>query len=130
MILILILTAATGILAQAQQLHKVTVSWDPPTHKVLNMDCEQQGTEIGPDDTLFYTVQWKVTGTQDPWTEAESPDAVYTVVDLPPETNFTIRVGAHLENRAVLCWSDEATFTTPEIQDPAPCTRPVVQSIE
>ena len=99
-----------------------TLQWDPPTHRVDNDDCTQQGTALtqAEIDSLEYTISYRAVGTTS-WVNRESSVPSYTITNLGYNTTYEAVVGAHFPGKLVLCPTGIVRWTTPEAPPPGSC---------
>lgn len=116
-------TAANG--------HSISLEWALPTHTVSNDDCAVDGYLIPETKPIISQLQWRIVGGA-AWTSVETADRInaYTITNLPPETTYEIRVGSHLGDGQILCWTEPIQATTPAYTPPRPCGRPTILNVQ
>ena len=71
------------------------------------------------DNAAGYKVQWRVTGSGDPLTEATTTATSYTITGLDPDTTYTVMVFGTLTGAADGTGAT-ATVATTQLQPPGP----------
>lgn len=116
------LAGLLGVMSVRADNATVQLDWTPPTHKIANMDCNQNGSALTPDDLarIEYTLEYRVQGAGT-WTAVEGPPPA-VIGALDHNTVYEFRVGAHWPGGTVLCYTDVLTHDTGDEPEPNQCT--------
>jgi hypothetical protein len=106
-----------------------TLQWDPPTHRIANDDCSQQGPALSSAeiDLLEYTVSYRAVGTTT-WVNIETDVTTIVIPGLGYNTTYEASVGSHFPGKSVFCATGLVQWTTPEAPPPGSCRNLTVVS--
>ncbi len=108
---------------QAQTAPSLDTTWDPPTHRISNSDCNQVGAVLTAAEiaTLQYSVSYREKGATT-WINLESPTNSLLIPGLKYSTTYQITVGAHFAGTTAFCATEITEFVTGVAPPPAACT--------
>jgi len=131
LLIAILVCSLIGSVTQAANSHSISLAWDLPLTTVSDGDCSIAGYPIPPDKPIISRVQWRVLGSTI-WNTSDSTDRqkTFTIQDLPPETTYEIRVGAHYGTGIIFCWTNIIQATTPAIEPPQGCTNLQVTDVK
>ena len=110
----------------AQAADTVAMTCDPPTHRVANGDCGQQGTPLTAEDlaALTYTFSYRQVGVGAAWVNIESSTPSVALTLAGYGVLYEVVVGASFPGGPILCVTDPPLEyrTDPDTSAPGPCS--------
>lgn len=128
-ILFSLLILLMAVMSYAADDAKVDLQWNAPTERVLDMNCDNPGSPLTPEEIsrLLYTVFYREkTATPGPWLTEETSILVHEITDLKWSTTYQFYVGAHWPGDAVFCPTNIVEKTTSNGPPPGACSGLVV----
>ena len=130
--LLVVLVAFWAVLAVffwpnfAQAADTVAMTCDPPTHRMANDDCGQQGTPLTAEDlaALTYTFSYRQVGAGAAWVNIESSTPSVALTLAGYGVLYEVVVGASFPGGPILCVTDPPLEyrTDPDTSAPGPCS--------
>ena len=100
-------------------------AWTPPTHRIVGIDCDQQGSVITPEEItrLEYVFSYRIAGTT-VWTNLDTNVPGVSVVLTGYGVSYEASVGARFPGGVILCATiPPLVYTTGLDNSPAgPCS--------
>ena len=116
----------TGGVAVVQADDSVTLAWTPPTHRVENLDCMQQGEVLTPAEALSleHTLSYRVKGAELWENNIETGSAItWTLLLQGYAVTYELVVGSRFPAGEILCVSAMLEYTTaPNLNPPGACS--------